>query len=104
MMGNTIQWYEVTILKHKIIVENYIIFFIVKESYFILHVKFQKFRGPVHRNLFRGVINDLKTRFPHYLSDFTDGLNGQCVAATIFIYFAALSGAVAFGGLMGKMK
>ena len=63
-----------------------------------------KFRGPVHRNLFRGVINDLKTRFPHYLSDFTDGLNGQCVAATIFIYFAALSGAVAFGGLMGKLN
>ena len=65
-------------------------------------VEFQKFRGPVHRNLFRGVINDLKTRYPWYLSDIKDGLNGQCVAATIFIYFAALSGAVAFGGLMGK--
>ena len=66
-------------------------------------VEFQKFRGPVHRNLFRGVINDLKTRYPWYLSDIKDGLNGQCVAATIFIYFAALSGAVAFGGLMGKI-
>jgi hypothetical protein len=30
-----------------------------------------------------------------------DGLNPQCFAATIFIYFASLSGAIAFGGLMG---
>merc|ERR1719402_1111938 len=50
---------------------------------------------------FSGMVNDLKHRFPHYLSDFKDGLNGQVVAATIFIYFAALSGAVAFGGLTG---
>lgn len=28
-------------------------------------------------------------------------MNPQCLAATIFIYFAALSGAIAFGGLMG---
>ena len=40
-------------------------------------------------------------RFPWYLSDLKDGLNTQTLAATIFIYFAALSGAVAFGGLMG---
>ena len=52
--------------------------------------------------LFGGVVNDLKTRFPHYLSDITDGLNTQCLAAIIFIYFACLSGAVAFGGLMGE--
>ena len=30
-----------------------------------------------------------------------DGLHPQCLAAIIFIYFAALSGAIAFGGLMG---
>lgn len=52
--------------------------------------------------LFGGVICDLKRRFPHYLSDFLDGINTQTLAATIFIYFAALSGAVAFGGLMGE--
>jgi solute carrier family 4 anion exchanger 2 len=28
-------------------------------------------------------------------------LHPQCLAAIIFIYFAALSGAIAFGGLMG---
>ena len=33
---------------------------------------------------------------------FKDGLNSQVIAATIFIYFAALSGAIAFGGLMGQ--
>ena len=50
---------------------------------------------------FGGLVNDIKRRYPHYLADFLDGLNAQCVAATIFIYFAALSGAVAFGGLTG---
>ena len=52
---------------------------------------------------FDGVVQDLKRRLPWYLSDFTDALNGQCAAAMIFIYFAALSGAVAFGGLMGNI-
>eukprot|EP00096_Caligus_rogercresseyi_P010281 TRINITY_DN3693_c0_g1_i3.p1 TRINITY_DN3693_c0_g1~~TRINITY_DN3693_c0_g1_i3.p1 ORF type:complete len:772 (-),score=126.01 TRINITY_DN3693_c0_g1_i3:63-2378(-) len=51
---------------------------------------------------FGGLVNDLKTRFPYYMSDLVDGLNFQVVAATIFIYFAALSGAVAFGGLTGE--
>ncbi|ERL85493.1 hypothetical protein D910_02912 [Dendroctonus ponderosae] len=48
-----------------------------------------------------GLINDLKRRYPHYVSDITDGLNAQCAAAAIFMYFAAVSGAIAFGGLMG---
>ncbi|KAL1517283.1 hypothetical protein ABEB36_001068 [Hypothenemus hampei] len=48
-----------------------------------------------------GLINDLKRRYPHYISDITDGLNAQCAAAAIFMYFAAVSGAIAFGGLMG---
>ncbi len=51
---------------------------------------------------FGGVINDLKRRMPHFLSDFKDGLNPQVFAASIFIYFAALSGAIAFGGLLGE--
>ena len=64
----------------------------------LIFYSFQK-RG---NHLFSGVYNDIKNRFSHYLSDYVDGLNGQVVAATIFIYFAALSGAVAFGGLTGK--
>lgn len=51
---------------------------------------------------FGGLVNDIKRRLPFYASDFLDGLNGQCVAAAIFIYFAALSAAITFGGLMGK--
>lgn len=52
------------------------------------------------RRPFGGLINDLKRRFPFYYSDITDGLNGQCIAAALFMYFAALSGAITFGGLM----
>ncbi|XP_038216460.1 anion exchange protein 2 isoform X2 [Zerene cesonia] len=52
--------------------------------------------------LFGGVIRDMKRRYPHYLSDFRDALNGQCAAATIFMYFAALSSAITFGGLLAE--
>ncbi|XP_072385099.1 band 3 anion transport protein-like isoform X1 [Diabrotica undecimpunctata] len=48
-----------------------------------------------------GLIRDLKRRYPFYKSDIVDGLNSQCVAAAIFMYFAAVSGAIAFGGLTG---
>ena len=51
---------------------------------------------------FAGVWNDMKRRYPHYLSDFKDGVNGQALSATVFIYFACLSGAIAFGGLLGE--
>ncbi|XP_063546965.1 anion exchange protein 3 [Cydia strobilella] len=58
--------------------------------------------GPLERTgrLFGGVIRDIKRRYPYYISDFTDALNGQCVAATIFMYFAAVSSAITFGGLL----
>lgn len=58
---------------------------------------------PLRRSgrLFGGFLNDIKNRFPYYLSDIRDGLNAQCLASAIFIYFAALSGAITFGGLMG---
>lgn len=49
---------------------------------------------------FGGLINDVKRRFPYYKSDIIDGINLQCLAASIFMYFAALSGAITFGGLM----
>ncbi|XP_041987046.1 anion exchange protein 3 isoform X5 [Aricia agestis] len=52
--------------------------------------------------LFGGVIRDMKRRYPHYVSDFRDALNGQCAAATIFMYFAALSSAITFGGLLAE--
>nr|XP_008122665.2 PREDICTED: anion exchange protein 2 [Anolis carolinensis] len=52
--------------------------------------------------LFGGLVRDARRRFPQYLSDFRDALNPQCVAAVIFIYFAALSPAITFGGLLGE--
>lgn len=51
---------------------------------------------------FFGVLQDIKTRFPLYLSDIKDGLSGQVLAAAIFIFFAALSAAITFGGIYGE--
>ncbi|KAK5643033.1 hypothetical protein RI129_009200 [Pyrocoelia pectoralis] len=60
------------------------------------------FPNPLERTRrpFGGLINDLKRRYPFYLSDIKNGLNPQCAAASLFMYFAALSGAITFGGLM----
>uniref|UniRef100_A0A4W5Q971 Anion exchange protein n=1 Tax=Hucho hucho TaxID=62062 RepID=A0A4W5Q971_9TELE len=49
---------------------------------------------------FGGMIKDMKRRYRHYISDFTDALDPQVLAAVIFIYFAALSPAITFGGLL----
>lgn len=50
--------------------------------------------------LFGGLIEDVKRRYPLYLSDIKDGLNFHCFATFFFIYFACLSPAVTFGGLL----
>ncbi|XP_010743467.2 solute carrier family 4 member 1b (Diego blood group) isoform X2 [Larimichthys crocea] len=49
---------------------------------------------------FGGMIRDIKKRYQYYKSDITDALNAQVLAAVIFIYFAALSPAITFGGLL----
>ncbi|XP_061556736.1 solute carrier family 4 member 1a (Diego blood group) [Phycodurus eques] len=49
---------------------------------------------------FGGMVKDIKRRYRHYISDYTDALNPQVMAAVIFIYFAALSPAITFGGLL----
>nr|XP_060637112.1 band 3 anion transport protein isoform X3 [Anolis sagrei ordinatus] len=51
---------------------------------------------------FGGLVRDIKRRYPKYLSDIKDALNAQCLAAVIFIYFAALSPAITFGGLLDE--
>lgn len=53
---------------------------------------------------FGGMVKDIKRRYRHYISDYTDALNPQVLAAVIFIYFAALSPAITFGGLLGKRE
>ncbi|XP_023806679.1 anion exchange protein 3 isoform X1 [Oryzias latipes] len=51
---------------------------------------------------FGGLIHDIRRRYPLYISDFKDALDMQCIAAVIFIYFAALSPTITFGGLLGE--
>uniref|UniRef100_A0A667YEN8 Anion exchange protein n=1 Tax=Myripristis murdjan TaxID=586833 RepID=A0A667YEN8_9TELE len=51
---------------------------------------------------FGGLIHDIRRRYPHYVSDIKDALDVQCIAAVIFIYFAALSPTITFGGLLGE--
>ena len=51
--------------------------------------------------LFGGLIQDIKRKVPFYLSDFKDALHVQCLASTIFMYFACLTPIVTFGGLLG---
>uniref|UniRef100_A0A3Q2EI80 Anion exchange protein n=1 Tax=Cyprinodon variegatus TaxID=28743 RepID=A0A3Q2EI80_CYPVA len=51
---------------------------------------------------FGGLIHDIRRRYPLYVSDLKDALDMQCVAAVIFIYFAALSPTITFGGLLGE--
>ncbi|KAM9839271.1 anion exchange protein 2b [Aulostomus maculatus] len=65
---------------------------------------FKKSDDPLERTgrPFGGLIRDVQRRYPKYISDFKDALNSQCMAAVIFIYFAALSPAITFGGLLGE--
>ncbi|XP_053370510.1 solute carrier family 4 member 1a (Diego blood group) [Clarias gariepinus] len=51
---------------------------------------------------FGGLVKDIKRRYRHCLSDFLDAINLQVFSAIIFIYFAALSPAITFGGLLSE--
>ena len=52
--------------------------------------------------LFGGFVNDIKNRYPYYLSDITDALQMQCLASIFFIFFAVISPVVTFGGVLGQ--
>ena len=54
---------------------------------------------PLFEAPFKGIIRDYKRRLPYMKSDITDGLNEQCLAATIFLFFACLAPAVGFGAM-----
>uniref|UniRef100_A0A8C6U9Y6 Anion exchange protein n=1 Tax=Neogobius melanostomus TaxID=47308 RepID=A0A8C6U9Y6_9GOBI len=77
---------------------------LLKEPKMALLTPFKKPDDPLKRTRrpFGGLIRDVQRRYPKYLSDFKDALNSQCMAAVIFIYFAALSPAITFGGLLGE--
>jgi len=48
------------------------------------------------------MIADVKRRYRLYKSDILDGLNPQCIASIIFLYFACITPIVTFGGLMSQ--
>lgn len=48
-----------------------------------------------------GLGADLRRRWPHYASDFVDGLHRKVLASTLFLFVACLANAVAFGALNG---
>jgi Ni/Fe-hydrogenase subunit HybB-like protein len=51
---------------------------------------------------FKGIATDIKRKLPFYISDFTDCLNLQCVATTLYMYLVSLCSLVAFGGMLGS--
>lgn len=48
-----------------------------------------------------GLREDLRRKLPAYTRDFKDGLNSKTFGSTLFLYFAALANAIAFGALTG---
>ncbi len=49
-----------------------------------------------------GLLADVRRRLPHYVDDVRDGLKSKSAAATLFMFFACLAPAIAFGGIMGE--
>lgn len=50
--------------------------------------------------LFGGIVADIKRKLPWYVSDFKDAFHVQCLASVVYIYIAALTPIVTFGGLL----
>lgn len=53
--------------------------------------------------MFGGITDDIKRRAPYYLSDFKDGFHSKVAGTTLFLFFAALANAIAFGALSGLL-
>jgi HCO3- transporter family len=49
----------------------------------------------------KGLMEDVKRKSPHYKTDFSDGLTLKSMSSIVFLFFACLAPAVAFGGLLG---
>lgn len=52
---------------------------------------------------FGGMIADVKRRLPFWLDDWVAGLNVKVLGSVLFMYFACLAPAVAFGGLLSTL-
>lgn len=53
--------------------------------------------------LFGGMTEDLRRRLPWWVEDFRVGLDSKILGSTLFMYFACLAPAVAFGGLLYEL-
>eukprot|EP00808_Paulinella_micropora_P003960 g24148.t1 len=54
------------------------------------------------KQLGAGLVDDIRTRLiPYYVSDFRDAWDLQTLSSIIFIFFACLTPAITFGGVMG---
>ncbi len=53
--------------------------------------------------LFGGFMGDIRRKLPYYKSDFKDGMHSSVFGATLFLFFAALANAIAFGALTGAL-
>lgn len=70
---------------------------VIGATSFSLEVEEKK--GPVLGKAFSGIVSNVKKRWPHYKSDWTDGLNQKSLSAILFLFFTCLAPVVAFGGL-----
>jgi hypothetical protein len=53
--------------------------------------------------IFEGIIGDIKRRKPNYWDDYKNGFHPKVLASILFLFFACLANAVAFGGLTGMV-
>lgn len=51
--------------------------------------------------LFGGIREDINRRIPNYGNDLKDGFHSKVAGTTLFLFFAALANAIAFGALSG---
>ncbi|CAC5411214.1 Anion exchange protein 3,Anion exchange protein 4,Sodium bicarbonate cotransporter 3,Sodium-driven chloride bicarbonate exchanger,Electroneutral sodium bicarbonate exchanger 1,Electrogenic sodium bicarbonate cotransporter 1,Electrogenic sodium bicarbonate cotransporter 4 [Mytilus coruscus] len=51
---------------------------------------------------FKGLVDDIKRKVPHYLTDFKDALHIQCFASFVYVFLGTLTPNVTFGGLLGQ--
>ena len=51
---------------------------------------------------FKGLIDDIKRKAPHYLSDYKDAIHIQCLASFVYVFLGTLTPNVTFGGLLGQ--
>lgn len=67
------------------------------------NIKFREANGLVRSGrLFGGLIQDIKRKAPHYVSDFNGLFSAQAISTILFMYFACLTAIITFGGLLAK--